>query len=70
MSLARPGGSVTGLSMSNTGLESKRIEILKEAAPGINKLLVLHDPTMGPHALAQAEAAARALIARPDEVIE
>jgi putative tryptophan/tyrosine transport system substrate-binding protein len=67
-SLARPGGGVTGLSMSNTDLESKRIEILKETAPGITKLLILHDPTMGSAALAQADAAARALAIEPHVV--
>jgi putative ABC transport system substrate-binding protein len=67
-SLARPGGGVTGLSMSNTDLESKRIEILKEAAPAITKLMILQDPSMGPAAMAQAEAAARALNLEPDVV--
>src|SRR3954467_10143507 len=43
-SLARPGGNVTGLSMSNTDLESKRIEILKEAVPSLTRLMILHDP--------------------------
>jgi putative ABC transport system substrate-binding protein len=67
-SLARPSGGVTGLSMSNTDLESKRIEILKEAAPGITRLLILHDPTLGTAALAAAEAAARTLAVEPDVV--
>jgi putative ABC transport system substrate-binding protein len=67
-SLARPRGGVTGLSMSNTDLEGKRIEILKEAAPGITRLLILHDPTMGMAALAEAEAAARTLAVEPDVV--
>jgi putative ABC transport system substrate-binding protein len=67
-SLARPEGGVTGLSMSDTDLESKRIEILKETAPGITQLLILHDPTMGPAALAEATAAARALNVEPHVV--
>jgi putative ABC transport system substrate-binding protein len=67
-SLARPEGGVTGLSMSDTDLESKRIEILKETAPGITQLLILHDPTMGSAALAEAEAAARALNVAPHVV--
>src|SRR5437016_1338894 len=33
--LARPDGNVTGLSMSNTDLESKRIEILKDTVPAL-----------------------------------
>jgi putative tryptophan/tyrosine transport system substrate-binding protein len=66
--LARPGGGVTGLSMSNTDLESKRIEILKEAAPAITRLMIVQDPSMGPAAIAQAQAAARALSVEPDVV--
>ncbi len=46
-SLARPGGNITGLSMLGTDLESKRLQILKEGVPGITKILLLHDPTMG-----------------------
>ena len=39
-SLARPGGSVTGLSMNDGELEAKRLEILKEAVPGISRIAV------------------------------
>jgi ABC-type uncharacterized transport system substrate-binding protein len=46
-SLARPGGNITGLSMIGTDLESKRLQILKDAVPAITKVLLLHDPTMG-----------------------
>jgi putative tryptophan/tyrosine transport system substrate-binding protein len=67
-SLARPGGGVTGLSMSNADLESKRIEILKEAAPVITRLMIVQDPSMGPAVVAQAQAAARALSVEPDVV--
>src|SRR5260370_4701085 len=34
-SLPHPGGNLTGLSMVNTELSSKRIELLREIAPGI-----------------------------------
>jgi putative tryptophan/tyrosine transport system substrate-binding protein len=67
-SLARPGGGVTGLSMSNTDLESKRIEILKETAPGVTRIMILHDPSAGPTALVAAEAAAKALALVPEVV--
>jgi putative tryptophan/tyrosine transport system substrate-binding protein len=40
-SLARPGGNVTGLTMYGTELAHKRIEIFKEAAPGIRRIAVL-----------------------------
>jgi len=60
-SLAQPGGNVTGLSMAGTHLESKRLEVLKDAVPAVTKLMVLHDPTMGETALADVRAGARAL---------
>jgi putative tryptophan/tyrosine transport system substrate-binding protein len=46
-SLARPGGNVTGLSMANSNLESKRLEILKDAFSPLKRVAILHDPTMG-----------------------
>jgi putative ABC transport system substrate-binding protein len=39
-SLARPGGNITGLSMSGTDLESKRLEVLKNAVPTIDKVSI------------------------------
>lgn len=60
-SLARPGGNVTGLSMAGTDLESKRLEVLKDAVPSVTKLLILHDPSMGPTALSEVRAGAQAL---------
>jgi putative tryptophan/tyrosine transport system substrate-binding protein len=45
-SLARPGGSVTGLSMNDGELEAKRLEILKEAVPGLSRVVVLIETTM------------------------
>jgi putative ABC transport system substrate-binding protein len=40
-SLARPGGNVTGLSLQSTDLASKRLELLREAIPGVRRLAVL-----------------------------
>ncbi|MGH7490475.1 MAG: ABC transporter substrate-binding protein, partial [bacterium] len=40
-SLARPGGNVTGLSLQTTDLAAKRLELLREIAPGIRRLGVL-----------------------------
>jgi putative ABC transport system substrate-binding protein len=60
-SLARPDGLVTGLSMSNTDLEAKRIELLKELAPSLKRVLVLHDPSMVTEGLEAARQAAAAL---------
>jgi putative ABC transport system substrate-binding protein len=43
-SLARPGGNVTGLSNEQRGLGGKRLEILREIVPNLNRLAVLANP--------------------------
>lgn len=43
-SLARPGGNATGISMLQLDLASKRVELLKEAAPAIARLAILANP--------------------------
>jgi putative tryptophan/tyrosine transport system substrate-binding protein len=43
-SLARPGGNVTGLTQISTDLTGKRLELLKEVAPGVSRLAVLWNP--------------------------
>ena len=40
-SLARPGGNVTGLTQTSPRLSGKRIELLKEAIPGLSNIAVL-----------------------------
>jgi putative ABC transport system substrate-binding protein len=40
-SLARPGGNVTGLSNQAADLAGKRLEILREVAPGLHRLAIL-----------------------------
>jgi putative ABC transport system substrate-binding protein len=40
-SLARPGGNVTGLSVQNTDLAGKRIELLREVAPRLRRLAIM-----------------------------
>ncbi len=40
-SLARPGGNVTGLSLFDTDLDTKRLELLKEVAPGLTRVGIL-----------------------------
>ena len=42
-SLARPGGNITGLSYQGIDLSSKRLELLREAVPGIRRLAVIAD---------------------------
>ncbi len=45
-SLARPGGNVTGLTILNTELSGKRLELLKEAVPKLKRVAVLYDPAI------------------------
>ena len=40
-SLARPGGNVTGLSMQQTDVAAKRLELLREFVPGLRRLAIL-----------------------------
>jgi putative tryptophan/tyrosine transport system substrate-binding protein len=40
-SLGRPGGNVTGLSMQATDLAGKRLELLREVLPGLQRLAIL-----------------------------
>jgi putative tryptophan/tyrosine transport system substrate-binding protein len=49
-SLARPGGNITGLSIQQTDLASKRLEILRELLPGLRTLAILVD-TGAPNAV-------------------
>jgi putative ABC transport system substrate-binding protein len=60
-SLASPDGPVTGLSISNTDLEARRIELLKELVPSLGRVLVLHDPSMAAEGLEAARQAAATL---------
>jgi putative ABC transport system substrate-binding protein len=53
-SLAHPGGNVTGLSDLHAGMVSKRLQMLKEVAPGVTKVAVILNPAT-PHALPQFE---------------
>src|ERR1700722_1382570 len=41
VSLARPGGNVTGISDNATTLSTKRLELLKQAVPSIRKVAML-----------------------------
>jgi len=49
-SLARPGGNITGLTMSpGEGFAAKRLQLLKEAVPGISRLATLINPAQPDH---------------------
>jgi putative ABC transport system substrate-binding protein len=65
-SLARPGGNVTGLSGLGPELVGKRLELLKQAVPGVDRVAVLFLPgALGERTdkdmLTGADVAARAL---------
>jgi putative ABC transport system substrate-binding protein len=77
-SFARPGGRLTGLTSLNVELDAKRLEILKQALPGVTRVGVLAAPQDTAHRerLATIEKTARALalqvhvmnVSRPDDV--
>jgi len=46
-SLARPGGNVTGLSVQNTDLAGKRLELLREVVPGLRRFAILANVSTG-----------------------
>jgi len=65
-SLARPGGNITGLTFLGPELVPKRIELLKEALPGISRVAALWHPSgygerTTEDMLTEAEAAAKAV---------
>lgn len=60
-SLAKPGGNVTGISSTATGLWAKRLQLLKEAAPAISRVAVLRDQGEPPELLLELESAAKTL---------
>jgi len=71
--LARPGGNVTGLSSLGPELVGKRLELLKQAVPGVNRVAVLFLPgALGERTdkemLTAADVAARALGVQPQFV--
>jgi putative ABC transport system substrate-binding protein len=49
VSLARPGGNVTGLSIMTPELSAKRLQLLKEAMPRLSRVAVLWNPDSPPH---------------------
>jgi len=79
-SLARPGGNITGQTTLAPEATGKRVELIKEAVPGISRLAVLwnaRNPVSGPE-LRETEEAARLAglrlqsvsVAKPDEFRE
>jgi putative ABC transport system substrate-binding protein len=46
-SLARPGGNVTGLAMLDDEMSAKRVQLVKDVLPRVERIGVLADPNMG-----------------------
>lgn len=62
-SLGHPGGNITGVTSISTEMDGKRLELLKEVAPGVSHVAVLWNASSPLQVLAekQTQAAARAL---------
>jgi putative ABC transport system substrate-binding protein len=60
-SLARPGGNATGVTFLLNELASKRLEILKQAAPRVSRVGFLWNPDHPDNELTEAERAAASL---------
>jgi putative ABC transport system substrate-binding protein len=76
-SLSRPGGNVTGLTTLDHELNPKRLALLKEAIPGLNKVGVfIGSLNVGPYSLSETESAGRnlglvlvpAVVDRPEDI--
>ncbi len=61
VSLARPGGNITGLTNLDSDLHPKRLELLKEAFPRISRVVILWRPGQQKQMMKAMEAAGQAL---------
>jgi putative ABC transport system substrate-binding protein len=63
VSLARPGGNVTGLSNQSDDLAGKRLELLREVVPGLRRLAIMANigSPIGVLEMGEVQAAARTL---------
>jgi ABC-type uncharacterized transport system substrate-binding protein len=52
-SLSRPGGNATGFISAEFGMSGKWLELLKEIAPSLQRVVVLQDPVAGGSSMAQ-----------------
>ena len=76
--LARPGGNVTGLSIQQTDIAGKRLQLLSEIVPRLRRLAVIADANFpeGVREIGEVQAAARTLglevatheIPRPEDI--
>src|SRR5262249_19465374 len=65
--LGRPGGNVTGVTILLAETSTKRLQLLKEAAPNVSRVAVLWDPALPwhPAMVKKVEAAAPSLRLQP-----
>jgi putative ABC transport system substrate-binding protein len=76
MSLAHPGGNLTGFTGLGPELSGKRVEILKDAVPEVTRVAALWNPAIAVSTLRATEEAARTLglelrtveVAVPDDI--
>ena len=61
VSLARPGGNITGLTNLSSKLHPKRLELLKEAFPRTSRVAILWAPGQQRRSMKEVEAAGQAL---------
>jgi len=61
VSLARPGGNITGLTNLAAKLHAKQLELLKEAFPQISRVAILWPQSHQHHAMKEVEAVGQAL---------
>ena len=59
-SLAKPGGTITGLFLDFADMTGKWLELLTEAVPAVRSVAVLQDATTGPYQLEAITVAAKA----------
>ncbi len=61
VSLARPGGNLTGLTRLDSELHGKRLELLKEAFPRISRVAILWPPGQQKNGMKEVKAGGQAL---------
>ncbi len=61
VSLARPGGNITGLTQRDSKLHAKRLELLKEAFPRISRVAIIWRPRDQKQSMKEVEATGQAL---------
>ena len=49
-SLARPGGNITGFSVEEASMGGKWIEVLKQTAPLVTRIVTIYNPNTAPYA--------------------